>query len=314
MDLIAQEDSLRLMAGLAAGLAVACVAIAGAVHLMRKNPAWRRVDDLGDASQPVNRASLSQQLRASLTNLLTRLAGPSQPKQAWQMTQLRKTLVLAGFRAPGAVSVYLGLRALAIMLMPSIVMLTPLSTRLRGAWLPIFLAVAAGVGYLLPGLILEWKGRGRANRISRELPDVLDLMVICVEAGLGLDAAIKRVAHEVRLSAPILAAELTMVSLELKAGIPRDMALKNLAYRCGVDDVSSLCAMLNQADRFGVSVGRSLRIHSDTVRTKRRQKMEEAAAKVPLKLLFPVLFMIFPAIMVVMGGPAIIRISESIMK
>jgi tight adherence protein C len=314
MDATANPDTLRLLAGLAAGLAVACLAVAAAIMLMRNNPAWRRVESLGEATGRGDRASLSDRLRAGLTSLLARLAGPSQPKQTWQLGQLRKSLVLAGFRAPGALSVYLGIRALAILLMPSLVMLTPLATRLQGVWLPIFLAVAAGSGYLLPGLILEWRGRGRGNRVSRELPDVLDLMVICVEAGLGLDATIKRVAQEVRISAPLLSAELGMVSLELKAGIPRDMALKNLAIRCGVDDVSSLCAMLNQADRFGVSVGRSLRVHSDTVRTKRRQRMEEIAAKVPLKLLFPVLFMIFPAIMVVMGGPALIRISESMMK
>lgn len=313
-ETIFSGDGMRLLAGLAAGLAAACLVLAAAVYLMRRDPAWRRVEALGGETQAQNRPSLNSRLRAALTGLLSRLAGPSQPKQGWQMSRLRKELILAGFRSPAAVNVYLGLRALAILVMPSIVMLTPLSARLRGTWLPLLLAAAAGVGYLLPGLILEWKGRGRGNRISRELPDVLDLMVICVEAGLGLDATIKRVAQEVRLSAPILAEELGMVSLELKAGIPRDMALKNLAGRCGVEDVSSLCAMLNQADRFGVSVGRSLRVHSDTVRTKRRQRMEEAAAKVPLKLLFPVLFMIFPAIMAVMGGPAIIRISESIMK
>lgn len=314
MDFTANDDLLRLLTGLAAGLSVACLAVAGAVVLLRRDPAWRRVDAMGEASQGQSRPGLSQRLRTALTSLLSRLAGPSQPKQGWQMSQLRKDLVLAGFRSPAAVNVYLGLRALAILVMPSLVLLTPLSARLRGVWLPIFLAVAAGVGYLLPGLILEWRGRKRGNRIQCELPDVLDLLVICVEAGLGLDAAIKRVAQEVRISAPLLAEELSMVSLELKAGIPRDMALKNLAVRCGVDDVSSLTAMLNQADRFGVSVGRSLRVHSDTVRTKRRQRMEEAAAKVPLKLLFPVLFMIFPTIMVVMGGPALIRISESIMK
>jgi len=111
-----------------------------------------------------------------------------------------------------------------------------------------------------------------------------------------------------------LAAELTMVSLELKAGFPREKALKNLADRCGVEELSGLVNMLNQADRFGVSVGRSLRVHSDTVRTKWRQAMEEKAAKVPLKLLFPVLFMIFPAIIVVMAGPAIIRVTETMLK
>lgn len=183
--------------------------------------------------------------------------------------------------------------------------------RFKGSMAIVVLAVAAAIGFILPGYIITLKTRKRQTAITRELPDVLDLLAITVEAGLGLDAAIARVAKEVRVSSPILSGEMNLASLELRAGIPRDQALRNLANRCGVDEVSSLVAMLNQADRFGVSVGRSLRVHSDSVRTKRRQRMEELAAKIPLKLLFPVLFLIFPAIMVVMAGPAIIRVSET---
>ncbi|MCA1987988.1 MAG: type II secretion system F family protein [Desulfarculus sp.] len=203
---------------------------------------------------------------------------------------------------------------LAALALPGLALLSPLPSLVRFNLLPLALAGAAVLGYLIPGIVLSYQVRFRRDRIGRELPDVLDLLVISVEAGLGLDAAIKRVAQEVRISAPILAGELNHVALELKAGIQRAQALKNLASRCGVDEVSSLVTMMVQADRFGVSVGRSLRVHSDSVRTKRRQRMEERAAKIPLKLLFPVLFMIFPAIMAVMAGPALIRVSESILK
>jgi len=194
-----------------------------------------------------------------------------------------------------------------LLMVPAVQKLPPLG---------LFGALAAGAWgcFMLPSLWLESRIKSRRRRITRELPEVLDLLVIAVEAGLGLDAAVKRVAREVTLSCPILAQELNLMALELKVGIPRQMALKNLAQRCACDEVSSLVTMLIQADRFGVSVGRSLRIHSETVRTKRRQQLEEQAAKVPLKLLFPVLFLIFPAIMAVMAGPAIIKVTESILK
>ncbi len=310
----ANTDMAGLLISLMVGAVVFCLVMVAALLRGRRDPAWRRVTELQGAKEAKNQVGLFQGIRETITGLLARLAAPAKPKQGWQSSKLRKDLIQAGFRSPGAINVYLGLRVLSIVLLPIITILSPLPSRLQGPWLPLFLVLAAGLGYMLPSYILELRSRGRRSRISSELPDVLDLLVICVEAGLGLDAAIKRVATEVNVSAPVLSGELTTVSLELKAGIPRDMALKNLGMRCGVDDLSSLVAMLNQADRFGVSVGRSLRVHSDTVRTKRRQAMEEAAAKVPLKLLFPVLFMIFPAIIVVMGGPAMIKISESILK
>jgi tight adherence protein C len=137
---------------------------------------------------------------------------------------------------------------------------------------------------------------------------VVDLLVVCVEAGLGLDAAVRRVGEDMALSAPVLAQEFRFLSLELAAGTARPTALKHLADRTGVEEVASLVSMINQADRFGVSIGRSLRVHSETVRTARRQKLEEKAAKTSLKLLFPLLFCIFPTILVVIGGPAAIKI------
>jgi tight adherence protein C len=279
-----------------------------------RDPVRRRVESMSDGRGAVPAGELAAGFKNALVAVLRRLAKPALPRRAWQLTQLRNNMLFAGFRSPHAVSIYLGIRVASCLIIPPLMMLSPLPERVHGPLYILCLVGGAGAGFMLPSFWLDWVIRGRRNRILRELPDVLDLLVIAVEAGLGLDSAIRRVAREVKISSPLLSNELNLVSLELKAGIPRQMALKNLASRCGVDDVSSLVTMLIQADRFGVSVGRSLRVHSDTVRTKRRQKLEEAAAKVPLKLLFPVLFLIFPAIMFVMAGPAIIKVSESILK
>jgi tight adherence protein C len=139
-------------------------------------------------------------------------------------------------------------------------------------------------------------------------------MVVCVEAGQGLNAAMKRVAEEMQLSDPCLAGEILQVNLEINAGAERDRALRNLAERTGVDEVASLCNILIQSDRFGTSIAQALKVQSDTLRTTRRQKLEELAAKTPVKLVFPLLLFIFPAILVVILGPAVIRISENLLK
>jgi tight adherence protein C len=170
-----------------------------------------------------------------------------------------------------------------------------------------FALSAAGVGYVFPGFLLARIAKRRQHRIRLSLPDALDLLVVSVEAGLGLDQAIQRVADELAFAHPELAEELRLINLELRAGKARSDALHNLAERTGVDDVASLVAMLVQTDRFGTSVAQSLRVHSDTLRTKRRQRAEEAAAKTGVKMVFPLVFCIFPAIWVVTIGPAVIK-------
>lgn len=300
------------MAGLA-GLCVLFLGMAVAGLVSGHDDATRqRLRHLSGLKKDTSAASIWQRLRRAVTIVLSRLAKPARPRQDWQESQVRAKLLQAGFQQPSSVNVFLGLKVVSLILGAAAAMFLPLPAQM--GLLPRIIAMVglACLGYLLPGFILEARIRSRRKAITRELPDVLDLLVISVEAGLGLDQAIRRVADEVALSCPTLGMEFNLVSLELRAGIPRAMALKNLAARCGVEEVGGLVAMLLQADRFGVSVGRSLRVHSDTVRDKRRQQLEEAAAKIPLKLLFPVLFMIFPAIMVVMAGPAVIRVSNSL--
>jgi tight adherence protein C len=167
--------------------------------------------------------------------------------------------------------------------------------------------LAAALGYLLPGMALARMAKKRQHTIRLSLPDALDLLVVSVEAGLGLDQALQRVGEELAFAHKDLSDELRLVNLELRAGKARPDALRNLADRTGVDDLSSLVAMLVQTDKFGTSVAQSLRVHSDTLRTKRRQRAEEAAAKTGVKMVFPLVFCIFPAIWVVTIGPAAIK-------
>jgi tight adherence protein C len=166
---------------------------------------------------------------------------------------------------------------------------------------------AAALGYLLPGMALARLAKRRQHRIRLSLPDALDLLVVSVEAGLGLDQALQRVGEELGVAHQDLSDELRLVNLELRAGNSRPEALRHLADRTGVDDLSSLAAMLIQTDKFGTSVAQSLRVHSETLRTKRRQRAEEAAAKTGVKMVFPLVFCIFPAIWVVTIGPAAIK-------
>jgi tight adherence protein C len=167
---------------------------------------------------------------------------------------------------------------------------------------------AAAFGYYLPNVILSRMVMVRQREIFETFPDALDLMTVCVEAGLGVEAAINRVAEEIEHKSEILSEELHMVGLELRAGSDRERALRNLAARTGVEEVDTWVAMIIQADRFGTSIASALRVHSEMLRTKRRQRAEEAAAKIALKLLFPLIFCIFPSLMLVLLGPAFIQI------
>jgi len=163
------------------------------------------------------------------------------------------------------------------------------------------------LGYQLPSIVLARLAKRRQYRLRLGLPDVLDLLVVSVEAGLGLDQAIQRVSDELAFAHPELCDELRLINLELRAGKARSEALHNLATRTGLDDITSLVAMLVQTDKFGTSVAQSLRVHSDTLRTKRRQRAEEKAAKTGAKMVFPLVICIFPSIWIVTLGPAVLQ-------
>ena len=224
------------------------------------------------------------------------------PRSTKEQGKLQQRLITAGYRGNEALIVFFGIR-LACALAAFAVMMSSVFVRPS---LPFALA-ACGLGYLLPSMALGRLAKKRQHRIRLGLADALDLLVVSVEAGLGLDQAIQRVGEELTFAHPDLAYELRMINLELRAGKARVEALRNLASRTGVDDIESLVAMLVQTDKFGTSVAQSLRVHSETVRTKRRQRAEEAAAKTGAKMVFPLVICIFPAIWVVTLGPAIIK-------
>ena len=239
-----------------------------------------------------------------LTNTLKRLGklGPQNPSD---LGKIRQRLVQAGYRNAEAVTVFFGIRIGMGLLLFGLVS-SPLLGR-RGVLVAL---CGAALGYLLPNMALGRLAQRRQHRIRLSLPDALDLLVVSVEAGLGIDQAIHRVSDELTLAHPELCGELHLVNLELRAGKPRTEALRNLGERTGVEDLISLTAMLIQTDRFGTSVARSLRVHSDTMRTKRKQRAEEAAAKTGVKMVFPLVFCIFPAVWVVTIGPAAIKFVE----
>ncbi|MGE0444270.1 MAG: type II secretion system F family protein [Vicinamibacterales bacterium] len=287
---------LPLLAFLFVSLLVAAAAIA-----LSPRPAAaveRRLEEIAHEGRPgAERPGLRQALIAAFKRL-----GEMAPKSASEIGSLQRKLLAAGYRRHEAIWIFLGIRVgfglvcFAVASLPA----------LFRANVAVALG-AAGAGYLLPGMVLGRMARKRQHRIRLSLPDALDLLVVSVEAGLGLDQAILRVGDELSFAHPDLSEELRLVNLELRAGTGRAEALHNLATRTGVEDVASLVAMLVQTDKFGTSVAQSLRVHSETLRTKRRQRAEEAAAKTGVKMVFPLVFCIFPAIWVVTIGPAAIK-------
>ena len=233
---------------------------------------------------------------------LVKRVGEKAPQSAKEMGSLRLRLVRAGYRKPEALPIFFGIRvlfAIALFFICSSSLLARPNFALALAGL--------GLGYLLPGMVLARMAKRRTHRIRLALADALDLLVVSVEAGLGLDQALSRVGAELAMAYPDLSDELRLVNLELRAGRPRSEALRNMADRSGVDELGSLVTMLIQTDKFGTSVAQSLRVYSETLRTKRRQRAEEAAAKTGVKMVFPLVVCIFPAIWIVTIGPAAMK-------
>lgn len=232
------------------------------------------------------------------------------PRSPGEVNVVQKRLIRAGYRKESHVNLFYA----AKVLVP--ISLAVLAT-ITGAYDfgPFFVyALAFGLGFLLPDFWLGNRIKARQLKVRMSLPQTLDLMVICIEAGLSIDQATVRVADEIQLSAPALSDELSLVNLEQRAGRPRADAWRNLAERTDVPVVRSLVSILIQADQFGTSVAKTLRVHSDTLRTQRRQQAEEQAAKTTVKLVFPLVFFIFPSLFVVALGPAMIIMFESFEK
>jgi len=220
----------------------------------------------------------------------------------------RVLLSRAGYRSPGAYRIYLAICAGLPVLLFSGAIVGGRQAGFANRSILVLAWVGLAAGVILPRIHLRSRIRRRREEIQDSLPDALDLLVVCVEAGLGLNSAFIRISDEFRLSSPFLSEEFDIVNREMVAGKPRIDALRALATRTGVEDVKALVAMLIQTERLGTSLSQSLRVHSDSLRTKRRQRAEEAAAKTTIKLVFPLVFFLFPALFIVILGPGAIQI------
>jgi tight adherence protein C len=298
-------------------LSVACAFLFLADMAPSRQPTLAtRLTDV-DGLDPQARETLSRrrrQARAEKVAALLQTIGEQVEGKHADVSGLRLQLIQAGYPNRSAVPIYLGSRlALPIGLgAGSVAILSVLGmTSMAGILATIWFA---SLGYIFPSFYVKTRITRRQKEMQKALPDALDLLVVCVEAGLGLNQALVRVSEEIERLSPVLSEQLALVNLEIRAGTPRDEAFRNMGERTGLDDIRSLMAMLIQTDRFGTSVAQALRVHADTMRTKRRQRAEEAAAKTTIKLVFPLVLFIFPAMFVVILGSAIIQIYEALGK
>jgi tight adherence protein C len=238
----------------------------------------------------------------------------SVPEDGWEKSSLRTRFMNAGWRNPAAATLYFAAKSVLALLLPALFALYVVGTAkvLPGQRLLLLLLLCAGFGYYLPNVALTRIAARRRREIFETIPDALDLLTVCVEAGLSLERALIKVASEIHIKSMTLAQELQLVLMEMRAGFTKEKALRNFALRSGVEDVDTLVAMLIQSERFGTSMGDSLRVHSDNLRAKRRLMAEESAAKIGLKLLFPLIFCIFPTLLMVLLGPACIQIARTL--
>ena len=280
---------------------------AGLVWWLTTSRLRQRLADTIAANIVVER---SVRWRERLASVIQPLAKLSLPAEGWEGSAIRIAFINAGWRHPSAPTIFFGIKTMLALGFPLIALtLSGEGLLASGVSRILFVLISASaVGYYLPNLFLRYKIADRQREIFESFPDALDLLIICVESGLGLDQAIGKVAAEIDIKSKVLAQELQLVLMELRSGFSRETALRHLALRTGLEEIDLLVAMMIQADRFGTSMGDSLRVHADNLRTKRRQRAEEAAAKIAVKLLMPLIFMIFPTLMLVLVGPAMIQI------
>jgi tight adherence protein C len=293
-----------LFATFVAGLTVALAQFAPS----RPAIVGKRLEELAELGHsPFDTARRRERLsrRQKLELLLETLGQRSEGQHL--NSRVRNQLVHAGFRGPNAAKIYAGSRlALPLAILGFFMLMAPLA----GKQAVTFGMILATMGWIFPSFYVGSRMKKRQKELQKALPDALDSMVVCVEAGLGLNQAMMRVADEIRHISVLMSDELTLTNLEIRAGTPREDALRSLAERTGLPDLRSLVTILIQTDRFGTSIAQALRVQSDTLREKRKQRAEELAAKTSIKMLFPLIFLIFPAMFVVTLGPAVIKLIE----
>jgi tight adherence protein C len=261
-----------------------------------------RLRTLGGArTQTQEKPALKERLEQALDPLSKAL-----PLSSGEVSRTRKWLIQAGYREPRHLTIYVGTRVLFALFGAALAIL------IEGR-VDLLIVAVAGFGFFIPRFMLKRMIRERQRRITLALPDALDLTVICVEVGLALDQAMMRVGEDLRHAHRDLSEEFHLVNLEMRAGKPRAEALRNLVERTGVDDLRALVATLVQTDRFGTSVSQALRVHSESLRTERRQRAEEQAAKTTIKMVIPLVIFVLPSIIFVTLGPAVIQLIRTLL-
>lgn len=319
-------DSLLVAIGPAVAPVAAFLAfiLAGvAVYLLgayRAEEVRRRMQKIQAPAAPVTvRGGKAQAQPQKEGEFLVRVLQPAGglilPQKEWRRSMLRSQLVFAGYRDTRALYIYLGAKLLLAVLLPLVV---AAGAVLSGNWLFLFqtwgyvsLSLAAGIGFVLPDQVLRVRTKQRRREFLEGFPDAMDMMVVCVEAGLGLDAAVQRVSKELRHSHPALASELALHGLEVRAGKSRQEAFRALAERMNIDQVHALSTILIQAERYGTSVATALRNFAEDMRVERIQRARETAAKLPVKMIFPIVMFIFPALFLVLLGPAVVMMATT---
>ncbi|AVR98951.1 type II secretion system F family protein [Pseudoduganella armeniaca] len=291
-----------------AGLALAAMALFAPAALRERLRSFRGApqdEPPADGGQWIERVARAAQPFTKL----------SLPEEGWERSPLRTKFINAGWRHAHAPTLYFAAKTVLSLGLPA-VLAVALAAMPGGVPQNGFLAVlfaGAAFGYYLPNAMLTRTASRRCRDIFENIPDALDLLTVCVEAGLSMERGLAKVAAEVHVKSLVLAQELQLVLMEMRAGFSKERALRNFALRTGVDDVDTLVAMLIQSERFGTSMGDSLRVHSENLRQKRSLLAEEAAAKVSLKLMIPLIFCIFPTLLIVLMGPAALHMAQEVL-
>lgn len=285
----------------------------------RASRVGRRVEELQQGRSPGHGGEAdtsSGEEGDFMVRWLEPMGGMIMPDNDWQKSTLQKQLVLAGYRRPSAIYGLMASKLLLALAVPLLVALLFMGAGNGGFLIEalglVLVALLSFIGFMLPDYVLAVRARKRREHFTEAFPDALDMLVICVEAGLGLDSAINRVARELRLSYPLLAHELELTSVETRAGKDRVEALQAMAERMDIEQAKSLVSLLIQAERYGTSIGAALRVYAEEMRVDRIQRAKTKAAKLPTQLLVPVVLFIFPALFLVILGPAVISIFENL--
>lgn len=275
---------------------------------------WLTPTKMDQRLQTLHDPVLKYQWTETVVNLIGPFAKLSSPTGDWDASPLRIKFINAGIRHSDAQLIYFGAKTLLPLIFAAVAFFSLRAFSLyAGLTFIFYLMLSAMIGCYLPNISLSLMIKSRKREIFENFPDASDLMLVCIEAGLGLDAALAKVTEEIRMKSLALAEELHLTNLEMRAGSTREKSLRNLALRTGVEEIGTFATMLTQADKFGTSIGESLRVFSDDLRHKRQIRAEEMAAKVPTKMLFPLVVCIFPSIIMVIMGPAAIQVIRTIL-